>query len=235
MKYFLSVLLGFLTGVALIAIGLIHNPFVTKPGVSLLSVSDSAVISLSFDRVPARSLFFSNNGKSRIAPQPRGAQEFWENSIRLSDVMLTEMHNARGDVAGLGLKFSSRSEKTRLVNGKALVDSVWYVYLPGRGSFFVQQTENYWPFITDVLIPAYRNSANNWKGTWFGDLTAGPGTLRTAIVTGGSGAFALRGPAMRAVESMSMSAYSADRGPVVAEGRLLIELPAEDTASRDDS
>jgi hypothetical protein len=233
MKHFIVVLLGILTGIALFAVGFTYNPLAAKPGVSLLSVNDSAVMSLSFDRVPSRSLFFSNSGNSRVAPQPKGAQAFWEETIHLSDVLLTEMTTARGDVAGLGLKFSSRSERTRLMSGQALVDSVWYVYLPGRGSLFVQQTENYWPFINDVFIPAYRNAANSWKGNWFGDLTAGPGALRTAIVTGGRGAF--EGRVTRAVESMSISAYSADRGPVAAVGRLLIEIPAADESPLDET
>ena len=41
--------------------------------------------------------------------------------------------------AGLGIKFSSRSERTALLKGDAIVDSVWYVYLPGRGSLFIEQ------------------------------------------------------------------------------------------------
>ncbi|MBT8087342.1 MAG: hypothetical protein KJO46_04875, partial [Gammaproteobacteria bacterium] len=142
------------------------------------------------------------------------------------NVMLAVMNDARGRPAGLGLKFSSPSEQTRLLKGEALVDSVWYVHLPGRGSLFIEQSENYWPFISDVVIPAYKNSANSWKGAWFGDLTVGPGAIGTARVTGGSGV--LQGTSMDAVESLSVTAYSADFGPVAAEGRLLIEMPADD-------
>jgi predicted RNA methylase len=73
------------------------------------------------------------------------------------------------------------------------------------------------------MIPAYRSSADSWKGVWLGDLTAGPGALGTAAVTGGAGS--LRGLKMEAVESLSARAYSVENGPVAAEGQLLIELP----------
>jgi hypothetical protein len=232
MKYFVSALLGFIVGVGLFIFGWTHNPFLAKPAASPLSVSDNAVMSLSYDSVATKSLFLTNNGKSRMVPHPKNAQKLWEAPIRLSDVMLSVMNDARGRPAGLGLKFSSRSEKTRLIRGDVLVDSVWYVYLPGRGSLFIEQTENYWAFINDVIIPAYKNSANSWKGTWFGDVTVGPGVLGTAKVTGGSGA--LQGREMNAVESLNVTAYSTDIGPVAAQGRLLIELPTAGVASPDD-
>ena len=118
----------------------------------------------------------------------------------------------------------SASESTRLFEGKALVNSIWYVYLPGRGSFFVEQTENYWGYLREIVFPAYRNSANTWKGTWLGNVTAGPGALGTARVVGGSGEF--DGLEMLGVESLSVRAWRVDGGPVAAEGQLIIELPA---------
>lgn len=226
MKRLVPVLLGFLLGVGLFAYGLTHNPFTKARPVSPLSVSDDAVMALSFDSVASRSVFLTNGGESRLAPNPTNVQKLWEAPIQQTNVMLAVMNDARGRPAGLGLKFSSPSEQTRLLKGEALVDSVWYVYLPGRGSLFIEQSENYWPFISDVVIPAYKNSANSWKGAWFGDLTVGPGAIGTARVTGGSGV--LQGTSMDAVESLSVTAYSADFGPVAAEGRLLIEMPADD-------
>jgi hypothetical protein len=115
------------------------------------------------------------------------------------------------------------SEKTRLLSGKALVDSIWYVYLPGRGAFFLEQTENYWDYLRSVVLPAYRSSANAWKGSWLGNVTAGPGALGTARVTGSSGEF--EGMEMLAVESILVKAWRVEGGPVAAEGRLLLELP----------
>ena len=135
------------------------------------------------------------------------------------------MRDARNQVAGFGIKMQSASEQTKLFSGQAIVDSIWYVYLPERGSFFVAQSENYWDFLREVVVPAYRSSANTWTGTWLGNLTAGPGALGTAKVSGGSGEFA--GKEMLGVESLTVRAWRVDNGPVAAEGRLTIELPFE--------
>ncbi len=229
MKYAISLLLGLLCGAALFVVGLLNNPFVADRNLSPLSVGDTTVTSLSYTAVPARSIAYTNSGEMRLQPHPKGIRPLWENTIALTDVMVTEMRDARGQTAGVGVKFSSRSESTSLLRGEALVDSAWYVHLPGRGSFFIEQSENYWQFIKNVLVPAYRNSANSWKGIWFGDLTVGPGALGMARVTGVGGS--LLGRSMAAVESLSVQAYSTDKGPVSAEGRLLIEMsPIEPSA-----
>lgn len=223
MKYFIALFLGMLLGAAIFALGLIYNPFNVDSGLSPLSVSDSEVIALNFSAVPSESIVFTNDGDSRVKPFPEKVQQLWEAPVRLSSVMATVMHDARGRATGLGIKFSSRSERTRLLQGDAIVDSAWYIYLPDRGSLFVEQSENHWGFLRDVVFPSYRSSANSWRGTWLGDLTIGPGALHTAAVTGGAGS--LRGMKMEAVESLTVRAYALDSGPVAADGRLLIELP----------
>ncbi len=224
MKYLLSLTAGVILGVSLFAAFLIFNPFLTDRRLSPLSLSDAEVMSLSYSNVPSESIVFTNDGESRHQPHPAKVLQLWEAPIRLTSMTASVMRDARGQVAGIGVKFSSRSERTRLLNGDALVDSAWYIYLPGRGSLFIEQSENYWPFIREVAFPAWRSSANNWKGTWLGDMTAGPGALGTARVTGGAGD--LRGLATQGVESLSARAYSADQGLVSAEGRILIELPS---------
>lgn len=231
MKYAAVLLLGVLIGAALFILGLVYSPFGEARSTAPLSHNDNAVISLSYDVVPRRSIAFTNDGESRMAAHPAGVPKLREAAIKQSSALLTVMRDARGQAAALGLKFSSRSEKTHLIAGEAMVDSVWYVYLPGQGSLFVEQSENFWPYVKSVVIPAYRNSANSWKGSWSGNLTTGPGALGTALVTGGSGDF--RGRQMRAVEFLTVQAYSTDTGPVAAEGRLLIEAPTTPRQSRE--
>ena len=187
MKYLVSLAAGVILGVSLFAAFLIFNPFLTDRRLSPLSLSDAEVMSLSYSNVPSESIVFTNDGESRHQPHPAKVLQLWEAPIRLTSMTASVMRDARGQVAGIGVKFSSRSERTRLLNGDALVDSAWYIYLPGRGSLFIEQSENYWPFIREVAFPAWRSSANNWKGTWLGDMTAGPGALGTARVTGGAG------------------------------------------------
>lgn len=230
MKYVVSLVLGFLLGAALFAIGLIYNPFVADRGLSPLSVTDAEVITLNFSAAPSDSIVYTNNGESMQQPNPEKVLQLWEAPIRHTSAMAAVMRDGRNQVAGIGIKFSSKSEATRLLRGEAIVDSVWYVYLPEHGSMFIQQSENYWLFLRDVAFPAWRSSANNWRGSWLGNLTAGPGALGTAQVSGGSGR--IDGLEMAGVESMSVHAFSSDTGLVSADGRLIIEIPdVEDIAA----
>ncbi len=231
MKYLLVLAAGVLFGVTLFVAAMIYNPFMAERRLSPISVTDAEVMSLTYVNVPSESIIFTNDGESRQQPHPAKVLQLWEAPIRLTSMMTSVMRDARGRTAGIGVKFSSRSERTRLLNGEALVDSTWYIYLPGRGSLFIEQSENYWAFLREVAFPAWRSSASNWKGMWLGDMTAGPGALGTARVTGGAGT--LRGLDTHGVESLSARAYSAEKGLVAAEGRLLIELPsivADDTS-----
>ena len=129
----------------------------------------------------------------------------------------------RGERVGLGIKFVSLSEDTRILNGDVLADSVWYVYLPGKGTLLIEQSENYWDLLRKIVIPAYWNADDSWRGSWRGTITSGPGPLGTARVYGGSGIF--RNVEAEAIETLTASAYSLKTGPVALEGRLLVELP----------
>ena len=180
MKYVVSLLLGLVVGAALFVAGLIYNPFIAARGLSPLSVTNAETITLSFANVPAESIAYTNDGESLHNPHPERVLQLWEPPIRSTSAMATVMRDARGRVAGIGVKFSSDSESTRLLKGEAIIDSAWYVYLPEHGSLFIQQTENYFPFVREVAFPAWRSSASSWRGTWNGDLTIGPGALGTA-------------------------------------------------------
>lgn len=57
--------------------------------------------------------------------------------------MAIVLRDGRNQVTGLGVKFSSDIEDTKLVSGRALVNIVWCAYLPGRVGMFIEQTENY--------------------------------------------------------------------------------------------
>ena len=223
MKYIVVLALGLICGAAVFAAGVFYNPFIVDRPLSPLSVSDSEIIALNFSAVPADNIVYTNNGESMQSPYPEEVQQLWEAPIRKTSLMATVMNDARNQPAGIGVKIISLSESTDLLRGKMTTDSVWYVYTPQHGSLFIQQTENYLPFVREVAFPAWKNSANSWRGTWFGNITSGPGALKTAAVSGASGR--VRGLELDAVESLSVNAFSADTGFVAAEGRLLIELP----------
>ena len=221
-KYVASLLSGILLGVIAAAALLYFNPLASRISLSPLSVSNNEILSVGYSAVPTDSIVYTNNGESRIKPYPDTVRELWEAPIRRSDVLVTVVTDSRNNPAGIGIKFSSDSERTRLINGEALVDSAWHIHLVERGSLFVEQTENYWNFLRNIVVPAYWSTANHWKGVWNGNMTVGPGALGTAAVSGGTGEFA--GLDSEAVEAVKASAYSVSQGPVAMEGRLTIDV-----------
>ena len=142
MKHVISLLGGMFVGVALFVLGLYYNPFVGIPSVSPLAISDLDLIDLSYSLVPSDSIAFTNDGESHIKTHPVKVLELWEPAIKRTRGIVTILANSRGEPAGLGVKFSSDSEETALIDGDVLVNSVWHIYLPEHGTFFVDQTEN---------------------------------------------------------------------------------------------
>lgn len=222
MKYAISLIGGLIAGAALVVGFLYYNPFAGKHTVSPLAVSGQELIDLTYSAVPEEAIAFTNNGESRVAPHPAKMAELWEPAIAKTTILVTRLSNVQGPFAGIGVKFSSASEQTRLLNSEALVDSAWHVFLPDSGTFFVSQTENLWSYLRNIVIPARWNSADSWRGTWFGIMTVGPNALGTGIVAGGSGRYA--DIDTEAVESWSAKAYSALRGPVAMTGSLTVAV-----------
>ena len=246
MKYQIALLLGLATGAAAAIAVLFYNPIAGQTSLSPLMVSDRQQLMLNYSAVSGDSIILTNDGESRagflsgIHPllrywqtwkrHPAKVLQLWEAPIRQTDVLVTVLRNGRNEPAGIGIKFSSRSESTSVLNGEALIDSAWYIYLPRQGTLLVEQTENHWSFIREVVIPAHWNSGANWRGTWHGTISVGPGALDTARAYGSSGRFA--GLESDAIETLTARAYSADVGPVSMEGQLTIEMSSDDDSSR---
>ena len=223
MKFLISLIVGMFAGVCLFFVLLYFNPLNSRNSLSPLTVSDNNVISLSFSAVAADALLYTNDGVSQIDPHPLKVSQLWERPVKDTNAMVTVLTDGRGQAAGLGIKFSSNSDRTSVLGGRALVDSVWHIYLPERGSLFVEQTENHWEYLREIVVPARWSSGDNWRGSWFGNITFGPGVLGIAKVVGGSGVF--EGLIADAVESLTAKAYSVEHGPVAMTGQLTIELP----------
>ena len=223
MKYVIALLIGALLGAVLFSLALYFNPFAARTAISPLSITQDRVINLSYSAVASEAILYTDNGESIVASHPERVADLWELAIVDTRIFVTKLRNARGEVTGIGFKFSSDSEQTSLINAEAVVNSVWHVYLPGQGTFLIDQTENYWSYIHDIVIPARWSSGNNWKGAFHGIMTSGPGALGIARVTGGSGDFS--GQGSEAVESLTARAYSALDGPVSMSGNLTIIAP----------
>ena len=225
MKYLISMSVGMLIGIVLFVLGFYYNPFVGSPVVSPLAVSDLELVELSYSLVASDSIVFTNDGESHVKPHPSKVLQLWEPTVSQTRGLVTILTDSRGEPAGLGVKFSSDSEETALMNGEVLVDSVWHIYLQDRGTIFIDQTENFWPYVREIVIPARLSSGDNWRGSWYGILSTGPGALGTARVTGNTGV--LSGVESEAIESITARAYSAVTGPVGMTGNLTIALPRE--------
>jgi hypothetical protein len=226
MKYLISLVAGMVVGVAAFLALLYFNPLSAQNKLSPLSVSANNVITFNYSTVATDALVYTNDGESQVSPHPAKVLQLWEPTVRLTDAMATILLDSRNQPAAIGVKFSSESERTKILNSEILVDSVWHIYAPGQGSLFVEQQENLWNYISEIVIPAYWSSADNWRGTWSGSMTAGPGALDTARVVGGSGAFA--GLEVDGVESLNAKAYSVADGPVAIDGEIAIELPRQE-------
>ncbi len=231
-KYLIALLFGMAVG-AVVFLGLLYfNPLTTQQRLSPITVTDNEVVKLGYSAAVQDMLIYTNDGESRVDPHPAKVLQLWEAPIRKTRAMATVLTDSRGQAAGIGIKFWSDSESTNILNGQAIVDSVWHIYMPERGSLFVAQSENLWSYLREVVIPAYWSSADNWRGIWRGNITAGPGALGTASVAGGSGEFA--GLRSEGVEALSAKAYSVELGPVAVEGELSIEIPSEELEASPD-
>jgi hypothetical protein len=219
-------------GAAILLGGLYLNPLTTQQRLSPITVTDNDVVKLGYSAAAEDMLVYTNDGESRVDPHPAKVLQLWEAPIRKTRAIATVLTDSRGQAAAIGVKFSSDSESTNILKGQAIVDSVWHIYMPKRGSLFVAQSENFWGYLREVIIPAYWSSADSWRGIWRGNVTAGPGALGTASVTGGSGEFL--GLKSEGLEALSAKAYSVELGPVAIDGELSIEIPREELEASPD-
>jgi len=223
MKYLISLIVGMIVGAAAFIALLYFNPLTSQNKLSPLSVTENDVVTLNYSAAATDTLIYTNNGESQVAPHPAKVLQLWERPIRRTDAMATVLTDGRGQPAGIGIKFSSDSEQTDILNGEVIVDSVWHIYVPGEGSLFIEQQENYWSYLREIVVPAHWSSSDSWRGAWNGNITSGPGALGIARVVGGSGSFS--GLEADGVESLVAKAYSVDQGPVAINGHLAIEIP----------
>jgi hypothetical protein len=127
-KYVVGLLLGIVLGVVAAGALLYFNPLAARNPLSPLSVSNNRILSLGYSVVPTDSIVLTNNGESRVQPHPENVRELWEAPVRLTEVLVTVLTDSRNNPAGIGIKYSSDSEDTRLINGEVLVNSAWHIH-----------------------------------------------------------------------------------------------------------
>lgn len=116
-RYLLALLLGIAAGGAAFVALLYFNPFTSQDNLSPLSVGSNQVMNLAFSPVASESLVYTNNGERQIRPHPEKVLQLWEAAVRRSSAAATVLYDGRGRTAGIGIKISSDSEATRLLNG----------------------------------------------------------------------------------------------------------------------
>ncbi len=222
MKYLISTLIGFVVGALLFVLGMFFNPFAEQLAVSPLAVSTNEQLDFTYTSVANESILYTDHGESNIKPHPERVAELWEPAIVDTRIAVTVLEDGRGEVAGIGIKISTDSEQSALISSEILINSAWHIYVPGQGTLFVDQIENYWSYLREVVVPARWSSGDNWRGTFFRIMTQGPFALGTARVTGGTGKFSRMSG--EAVESLTARAYATDGGLVSANGELAVSL-----------
>jgi hypothetical protein len=233
MKYIISLIIGLLSGATLFCLLLYFNPFASPASISPLAMSRGQLLNFSFPVVSGETLAFTNDGESVPLPHPEKVLQLWERAVKDASATVVVLSDSRGEPVGIGVKLQSDSEDTHILNARLLANSVWHINIPGRGTMLVDQSENYWSYVRDIVIQAHKSSGDNWRGVWNGVMTVGPNAIGTGRVTGGNGQFA--GMEQEAVESLTARAYSVAAGPVAMIGNLTITLPdASDVTDLED-
>lgn len=220
MRFLRALIPGFVVGVLLFLAGFYFNPFSSESLLSPLSVSQSRLVEYSYSRNPKDMLVLTNDGDSLVAPSPAKVQELWEPAVEDTEALVAILHDTTGKPAGIGIRISSWSDDTDLLDARLSKNSDWHIFVPEHGTAFVEQTEDLWPYLRNVVIPG--QVKREWQGMWYGSVTGGPNALRTARVNGGSGQ--MQDLRSEAVEFFQVEHYSAEAGPIKSVGRLTLEL-----------
>jgi hypothetical protein len=129
MKYLLTLLAGMLLGAALFFAGMFFNPFADRQSVSPLSVTDEEHLDFTYTAVPGEAILYTDNGESIIETHPDRVAELWEPAVVDTRIAVYVLNDSRGEVRGLGIKFSTDSEQTALIKSEILFNSIWHIYV----------------------------------------------------------------------------------------------------------
>ena len=223
MRYFLTSVLGFVLGSALVLVGLYYNPFTADAG--FISGVNARVFTY---RSPfTEGLAVTHSGGSRLPLRPAGISELWESTIKDSMLSVVVLRNEEDAPVGIASRLSQFSESTEMLTRGILIDDDWLVTISGEGSFFIRADSNLWPFLKETLIPVWYLD-RPWQGPRNYRPTAGPGEGGSAIVAGATGRFEnLEGTA---VESYQISGFDKTHGPSGLSARMFVSLPGPATS-----
>jgi hypothetical protein len=206
MKYFLTWFVGFLVG-AVAALALLYVNPLTRAG-GMRPSQDTTVLSYASPVTDA--LAFTHGGLSRLPTKPEGIPELWESTLNKTALGVIVLRGPDGVPAAIASRVSYPSEDTELLLRGAILNDDWLVSMPGQGSLYITAQSNWWPLLTDALIPVWYLD-RPWQGPAVYEPTAGPLPGREALVTGASGPTA--GRTGTAAERYQVESFDARVGP----------------------
>lgn len=222
MRVLIGLLLGFVAGVALVLAVLYFGPFNSSNEHVPIANEGPGILQLQTGSHLGGAVAYTNSGLERLPVFPANIESLLYPANRGAHVAVHAMQNSHGEIVGLGVKMFAWSDESRLLFGKVLSNSVWNVMLPGTGSYFVSETENHWPFVKQVALPALLAEEKTWRGSFEQDTTVGPLGTTEGIMLGGNGV--LRGHRGTAKESLTISDYAMGVQHTVATQKLIRKL-----------
>lgn len=205
MKYFWTLLAGFVLGTVLALTGLYFNPLTQAAG-PLPEAEDEL---FTYGSPLTSELVFTHGKLSRLPSYPSGVQDLWESTINKSALSVVLLRGADGRAA-IASRVSYPSEDTELLHRGVLLTDDWVVSMPGEGSLLINSQSNWWPFLKEMLIPVWY-LGRPWPGPSEYATTRGPANGVWALVSGATGRFA--GLTGTAAERYSVEQFDDRVGP----------------------
>ena len=221
MKYFWTMVSGFLLGAMLALTGLYFNPLMETIGP--LPTSDDT--RFTYASPLTSELVFAHGNRSRVPSYPAGVADLWEDPINKSALSVVLLRGDDGSTA-IASRISYPSEETDLLHKGVLLTDDWTVSFPGQGSLFINSQSNWWPFLKEMLIPVWY-LGREWQGPTQYTPTVGPANGVWAFVNGATGQFA--GLSGTATERYSVEAFDELVGPRQAQNEIYwrLDRPAD--------
>lgn len=178
MKYLLVLVVGCVLGAVTAAALLMVNPLTRRGG------SEIAAADLHYRHALPESYHALTHGGTLPGPHiPAEIDELWEKAVERSALALVALRDDQGAPAAVASRVAWPAKRTDLLTRGLIVDDLWLVTAPGRGSMFVTAESNLWPVLSDTLVST-RLLQRPFNGPRDYRPVAGPSSARMARVRG---------------------------------------------------
>ncbi len=215
MKYIIGIMLGSIVGVLLAVAALLYNPFFDGKDAASPSATS---LGFAVAGQGAVAVIRTANGYPWVAQQPASiALPNIEGTRSAVSVLLASADDNR--TVAYVARVRSLTARGKPLFGEMIEESVWYVVVPGKGTFLVHTEDNLWGFSRELTLPMLRGET--WRGKLMFDTTVGPLAGRGEVI-GLSGDYArLRGTAQL---NQTVREVSAAQGITDASSTLYIDF-----------